>query len=664
MKGHNLAGLPIMWLFRFWWIGCLGLISLFPSLTLAECPSETETSVPAGPYSTDIQLSELLPNPSTSETEDEFIELYNDGAEEVDLTGWQIVDASGQAYTLADTISAGRYYAWYRSDTRISLNNTGDTVSLLQPDGTELDSVSYDDSVDDDTSYALTNDSTWEWTTELTPYLENTFPKIAKEEEEEGEVEQDETDDTDAPLEPSYEYTNDVTLSELLPDPEGSDTTDEWIELYNSGEEVDLYGWMLTDGGHEYVIDESLALTANSYLLFSVTTTGISLNNSGETIQLLDPQNEVISEVTYDAAPTGESYALVNDTWQWTTTLSPEDTNVITAPVSEEEADTEEAVESTTETTEQSTGVSLLAVKQLPSGEEVSVTGTVLVLPDTFSSNYFYMQDDTSGIQIYSSDKSFPDLTIGDVISVTGKTSTSNGEPKINIASENDIMVTDHVDAIAPLEIDSFVTADAGRLVQVSGEVESKSGSTITLDNAWDMYVKRGTDISTSVFVEGELVTVIGVLVSTDDAIQVWPRQTSDVINATTAVATTSALRDAVVTPAYAASDHTVSIPAASQAPEYGRWWIWLAVTAGIVALSLRLWRIVWLRTLVRNWIVARVRGWGGPLGRWAASKKSTTGLNDQNQYHESHPVGKTTVSITPLNPPSAVRYVPVPRQS
>src|SRR3989338_2243702 len=131
------------------WVSCIGLISSIPFLTplldWAECTDEDgeeETTTTAGPYSTAIQLSELLPNPSTSETEDEFIELYNSGDEEVDLTGWQLVDESGQTHTIDGSIGAKRYYAWYRSDTKISLNNTGDTISLLQPDGTELDSIS------------------------------------------------------------------------------------------------------------------------------------------------------------------------------------------------------------------------------------------------------------------------------------------------------------------------------------------------------------------------------------------------------------------------------------------------------------------------------------------------------------------------------------------
>ena len=146
-------------------------------------------------------------------------------------------------------------------------------------------------------------------------------------------------------------------------------------------------------------------------MTFPVTDTGISLNNSGETIQLYDPQNEVISEVEYPAAETGQSYALVSDTWQWTTTPTPDEANMITSAVDEVVADTADEDGTVTTTAEEVTeegGLSIAAVKQLASGETVTFTGVVLVLPDTYSSNYFYVQDETSGIQIYSSSKSFP----------------------------------------------------------------------------------------------------------------------------------------------------------------------------------------------------------------------------------------------------------------
>lgn len=666
------------------WISCIVLAGFSPLVSLActddEPTSETtdettQDSAPIGPFSTTIRLSELLPNPSTSETEDEYIELYNSGDESVDMAGWQLQDASGKTYTLSGTISAKHYYAWYRSDSIISLNNTGETVVLLQPDGTELDSVSYEDGADEDTSYALTDDDTWEWTTELTPYLANTFPTSVDTTEEaettdtaSNDEESEESSDEDAALPPSYEYSTDVALSELLPDPDGSDVTDEWIELYNAGETVDLYGWMLTDGGHEYVIDDSLDFQAGSYLTFPVTDTGISLNNSGETIQLYDPQNEVISEVEYPAAATGQSYALVNDTWQWTTTPTPAEANMITSAVEEvvtATTDDDDTVATTAAEDTEENGLSIAAVKQLASGETVTFMGVVLVLPDTYSSNYFYVQDETSGIQVYSSSKSFPTLAIGDVISITGKTSSSNGEAKINISSAEDLVVTDHVDAITPLAVDSYVAADAGRLVVVSGEVASKSGSTVVLDNDWNLYLKRGTDISSSLFIVGELVTVTGVLVSTDDAIQVWPRATTDISNDTAVTSVAAAMRDVVVPAAYASSDgQQIDLPISNSTPaSQWRWLLWLAIAAGVIALSLQVVRVPWLKALVRNWIVVKAHAVAELLGQWVGSKKSTMDSNVQSQYRESRPAEKTTASSGSPGLPSAVTYVPIQSQ-
>ena len=62
---------------------------------LEEAPAEESEEAPADPidYTTfTISISEFLPNPEGSDTGNEWIELYNSGAEELSLNGWQIDD--------------------------------------------------------------------------------------------------------------------------------------------------------------------------------------------------------------------------------------------------------------------------------------------------------------------------------------------------------------------------------------------------------------------------------------------------------------------------------------------------------------------------------------------------------------------------------------------
>ena len=616
----------------------------------ADCATTT-----TGPYSDAIRLSEVLPNPSTTESDDEFIEVYNTGDDAVDLSGWQLRDAAGTTYTISATVSAHRYFSWYRSDSKISLNNSGDSVTLLQPDGTVVDTVSYTESAADDTSYALNAANNWAWTTLPTPYTANQFPN-------------DSSENTDTHSENGatrgFEYSTDVMLSELLPDPEGSDATDEWVEIYNGGDAINLYGWLLTDGSSDYDFPDE-TVSAGSYLQLTIGETGVSLNNSGETIQLIDPDGAVVSEVTYSDVATGESYAQLNGNWQWTTTPTPAASNVITQASS----DDDEASTNTTETTSGTNATNTIAttsisvVRGMASGTDVTFMGTVLVLPEIYSSNYFYVQDETAGIQVYSSSKDFPTLAVGDVVTITATTSSSNGEPKVNISSSDSIVITGHEDTITPQVITTLESAQAGRLVTLTATVTTKSGSTITTDQG-TVYIKRGTSISTSSFTIGQTYTITGVVVVTADATQLWPRSDADiVINTASAVAGITDVVLPTAQAAEAASSSNTIYPAAQATTlsKHNFWLVGLAIVAGTLAAAVTLWqRVPWLNVRLRNWIWRVARAWGGPLGRWAASRKNTTDSNAPNQYHESHTSDKTTVSTTLPNPLSATRYVPV----
>jgi hypothetical protein len=78
---------------------------------------------------------------------DEFIELYNLGPSAVFLLGWKlddIPDGGSRPYTLPGvTISPGGYAVFFRSRTHIALNDSGDTVRLLAPDGQVIDQIRY-----------------------------------------------------------------------------------------------------------------------------------------------------------------------------------------------------------------------------------------------------------------------------------------------------------------------------------------------------------------------------------------------------------------------------------------------------------------------------------------------------------------------------------------
>lgn len=134
------------------------------------CEAEQQTDpIPPGisdvPPATDsgiktVRLNEIFPNPSAKGDTGEFIELYNSGHDPIDLSDWTILDAaalkkkSGGATVPASakitfpsgtTIEAGGYSLI--TDTangfHLSINNTNETLTLFDKQGTLIDSMSF-----------------------------------------------------------------------------------------------------------------------------------------------------------------------------------------------------------------------------------------------------------------------------------------------------------------------------------------------------------------------------------------------------------------------------------------------------------------------------------------------------------------------------------------
>ncbi|MEZ4683866.1 MAG: lamin tail domain-containing protein [Caldilineaceae bacterium] len=82
-------------------------------------------------------------------TDDEFIELYNPSPYPLSLDGWQLFDAGAEAGGRPYTFRSGAFIngrSWlvlYRSVSHVSLNNTNEVVSLRDPDGVEIDRITW-----------------------------------------------------------------------------------------------------------------------------------------------------------------------------------------------------------------------------------------------------------------------------------------------------------------------------------------------------------------------------------------------------------------------------------------------------------------------------------------------------------------------------------------
>jgi len=88
-------------------------------------------------------IKEFLPNPVGPDKGGEYIKIFNDGDKAVDLIGWKISDASKKSFTLSGTLDPKQELVLLSTQTKISLNNTGETIFLADPKGVLADKLGY-----------------------------------------------------------------------------------------------------------------------------------------------------------------------------------------------------------------------------------------------------------------------------------------------------------------------------------------------------------------------------------------------------------------------------------------------------------------------------------------------------------------------------------------
>ena len=330
----------------------------------------------------------------------------------------------------------------------------------------------------------------------------------------------------------------DVVISEFLPNPSGADEDGEWIEIHNrAGQPVDLYYWQLDDmdgGSKPYLIEEDIWLEADGYLLITREESGIALNNTSDSVRLIDNQGKIIDNVDYDKPKENTAYARNQDgAWSWTISPTPGSENEIAVPSAIKDEETNSVESSADQILVVDT--TLDRIKDFEAGDRLRATGTVAVLPGVLGVQYFYIVG-AGGIQIYSYNKDFPSLAIGDVVRVTGELSVVNGEKRLKTKTAADIEVITAGAAPDPHPCTSGEINDQllGNLISVTGEVVDKKGSSLFLDDGSDeflIYVKNTTNIDLSNIVAGAKITAVGLVSRTKSGLRILPRGSGDIIS-------------------------------------------------------------------------------------------------------------------------------------
>ena len=275
-------------------------------------------------YSNKVIINELLPNPSGSD-DNEWVELYNNGTTTVDVAGWKIADAGGHSFTITDSaaIPVGGFFT-AENMTGVSLNNSGDTIKLLQPDDTAdspLQQVSYGSGAQDDYCFALDADGNYQWTTTCTKNNTNIINAPVQETSSTGGGPSSSSNNqAESSKDTGSVFKDKIFITELLPNPFGLDgEANEWLEIYNTSTGmVILDGWKIKDNGGTYILREK-KIEPKSFLVFKRGETQLILNNEGgDWVELWDNDGKLVNKAAYKSqAPEGTSYNWCGKSWVW-----------------------------------------------------------------------------------------------------------------------------------------------------------------------------------------------------------------------------------------------------------------------------------------------------------------------------------------------------------
>lgn len=460
-----------------------------------------------------LVINEIYPNPDSScdisiddQCRKEWIELYNPSSDIIDLKDFTLSDKTSSK-NLSGTIPADGYLVLFEIP---SLNNDGDEITLSLA-LVEIDKAEYGN---------------------FTSYKSKSFARYPN-----GiDSDQEENFRIGFPTRGGENtiliYSDAIQINELVPQP-ATGSADEFIELYNTGvADVDLSGWQLDDiddGSSAYTVPDGTIISAGQYLAFYNSVTRISLNDSGDSVRLLDPNGDIKDIVLYDKANRGQSYSKFADGWQWTTTLTPAAINILTIELETIDVDPVIPV------------VDIATARTKLDGVTVTVTGTVTAPPGVLSTQYFYIEDDTGGIQIYCYSKEFPNLKAGDIVRVTGELASYQNERRLKINLISDITITGSRAPPEPQKttIDEIKESAEGTYIQVVGTVTKTSGSTFYIhgpkgaplggSGEIQVIIRSNTSIKKPRMSVGDKVQISGILSQYKDQYRILPITQDDV---------------------------------------------------------------------------------------------------------------------------------------
>ncbi len=344
-----------------------------------------------------------------------------------------------------------------------------------------------------------------------------------------------------------------LRIEEIYPYPNTGE--EEFIELFHGGLfPLNLSLYQIDDavgGSRPYKIPSETIIEPGQYLVFTGSQTGLTLNNSSDSVRLLSPIGLPIQEVSYGSTIKQASYSNIKGNWEWSMVPTPGKENVNQPPVSKKSSvSTSVKKAMVTSGKKVSTGskvkpvyeTTLAGVRTRNVGDKVQTEGVVSVLPGVYGSQYFYLVDAlknegevSSGVQVYMYSREFPEVAIGDRVRLTGELVKSNGELRIKMTEAKDIQILSSGTVPLPKEVEIAGIAEPyeGWLVSVTGEVTEVKSTHLYVDDGSEeikVYFKQGAKINAKLYRVGDTVQVTAQVNRTKTGYQLLPRSQDDLV--------------------------------------------------------------------------------------------------------------------------------------
>lgn len=277
-----------------------------------------------------VLISEVCWMGSEDSSSDEWIELHNPSSDDIDISGWKIESSDGRPdISLEGLISDQGYFLLERTDDDSapgaladmiysgSLSNDGEILRLYDDDDNLIDMIDASEGwpAGDNSSKQTMVFIKGFWKTGEkaggSPGGKNKASEAnSQEAEQKSKVE-------DKELKEKKEGR--IIISEIYPNPPGSDREREFIELMNIGRaSVNLEGWRIKAGERVYEFGEldilykdqfgKIIAPGKHFVIFR-SQSNLVLNNSGLKISIFKPESEKEEDfVEYGKAPQGYSY--------------------------------------------------------------------------------------------------------------------------------------------------------------------------------------------------------------------------------------------------------------------------------------------------------------------------------------------------------------------